>query len=197
MCALEWSALSVTSMGPLNNLPELPAPPQRNLQHCLDSPFRDRAFTTCVRTGLYIYQSVMLTQVSSWQRLLETLSRPLSSSYLITYPWRREVVSEQNRNKNNNDLVSRAVWASLPREDLAYYSPLYQDMGTMPGYFLIFLILHHNQQREATLLRGLPDWLSSCGIDIWTSRERGKKLQDYSQPQYGEMMVGGRWMSTG
>lgn len=28
-------------------------------------------------------------------------------------------------------------------------------------------------------------------------RERGEKLQDYSQPQYGEMMVGRRWMSTG
>lgn len=55
---------------------------------------------------------------------------------------------------------------------LTTYSPLYQDMGTMPGDFLIFLILHHNQRREATLLRGLPDWLSSCGIDIWTSRER-------------------------
>lgn len=48
-----------------------------------------------------------------------------------------EVVSEQNRNKNNNDFGisgSLSEPSSLPREDLAYYSPLYQDMGTMPGY---------------------------------------------------------------
>lgn len=103
MCALERTALSVTSMGPFNNLLELPAPLQRNPEHCLDLPFRDRASTTCVGTGLYILvctahpgQFLTASTRDSFQAPFFFLPHHLSMAG-------REVVSEQNRNKNNND----------------------------------------------------------------------------------------------